>query len=380
MGVLYILDEPSIGLHPRDHARLLQSLERLRDAKNSVVVVEHDEATIRRADFVVDMGPGAGVHGGEVVAAGTPAEIAAHPRSETGAWLSGRRRLATPRLRPVRGRPAPRAVRLPRAQPEERHARDPARALHGGERRLGLGQVHAGLRHAAPRAGEEAARRRGGARQVRAPDRRRAARQGDRDRPVADRPHAAQQSRHLHRRLRRRSQAVQPGARGARARLRPRALLLQREGRALRVVRRRRRAQGRDALPARPLRDLRGVRWRALQPRDARGALQGQEHRRGAGHQHRRGARAVRERAVAAPSARDARRGRARLPPARPAGDDLVGRRGAAHQARARAVAARDRAARSTCSTSRPRACTSPTSRSCSACSSSSSSSATACW
>ena len=105
MGVLYILDEPSIGLHPRDHARLLQSLERLRDAKNSVVVVEHDEATIRRADFVVDMGPGAGVHGGEVVAAGTPAEIAAHPRSETGAWLSGRRRLATPRLRPCADAP-----------------------------------------------------------------------------------------------------------------------------------------------------------------------------------------------------------------------------------------------------------------------------------
>jgi excinuclease ABC subunit A len=101
MGVLYILDEPSIGLHPRDHARLLASLLRLRDARNTVVVVEHDEATIRRADWVIDMGPGAGVHGGEVVAAGTPDEIAAHPRSETGAWLSGRRRMAPPARRPV---------------------------------------------------------------------------------------------------------------------------------------------------------------------------------------------------------------------------------------------------------------------------------------
>jgi excinuclease ABC subunit A len=100
MGVLYILDEPSIGLHPRDHARLLQSLLRLRDARNSVIVVEHDEATIRQADWVIDMGPGAGVHGGEVVAAGTPAEIEANPRSETGAWLAGRKRMPERMRRP----------------------------------------------------------------------------------------------------------------------------------------------------------------------------------------------------------------------------------------------------------------------------------------
>jgi excinuclease ABC subunit A len=100
MGVLYILDEPSIGLHPRDNERLLASLERLRDARNTVVVVEHDEATIRRADWVVDMGPGAGIHGGEVVAAGTPSDILAHPSSETGAWLSGRKRPAERTQRP----------------------------------------------------------------------------------------------------------------------------------------------------------------------------------------------------------------------------------------------------------------------------------------
>jgi excinuclease ABC subunit A len=99
MGVLYILDEPSIGLHARDHRRLLRSLERLRDIGNSVLVVEHDEATIRAADHVIDMGPGAGIHGGRIVAQGTPKEILAHPDSLTGAYLSGRRSIATPRRR-----------------------------------------------------------------------------------------------------------------------------------------------------------------------------------------------------------------------------------------------------------------------------------------
>ncbi|HVP28985.1 MAG TPA: excinuclease ABC subunit UvrA [Myxococcota bacterium] len=103
MGVLYVLDEPSIGLHPRDNERLLASLGRLRDVGNSVLVVEHDEATIRAADWVIDMGPGAGIHGGEIVAEGTPAEIAAHPDSCTGAYLSGRRRIEVPRERRAPG-------------------------------------------------------------------------------------------------------------------------------------------------------------------------------------------------------------------------------------------------------------------------------------
>ncbi len=99
MGVLYILDEPSIGLHPRDNDRLLRSLLRLRDSGNSVVVVEHDEATIRRADWVIDMGPGAGIHGGEIVAEGTPHEVEANPRSLTGAYLRGERGIRTPQRR-----------------------------------------------------------------------------------------------------------------------------------------------------------------------------------------------------------------------------------------------------------------------------------------
>ncbi len=103
MGVLYILDEPSIGLHPRDNRRLLASLERLRDAGNSVLVVEHDEETIRAADFVIDMGPGAGIHGGRIVAAGTPEEILASERSLTGAYLSGRRSIPLPGRRRTPG-------------------------------------------------------------------------------------------------------------------------------------------------------------------------------------------------------------------------------------------------------------------------------------
>ncbi|MCP4039556.1 MAG: excinuclease ABC subunit UvrA [bacterium] len=99
MGVLYILDEPSIGLHARDNTRLIESLLRLRDMKNSVVVVEHDEATIRAADWVIDMGPGAGIHGGLVVAQGTPQALVEHPDSLTGAYLSGTRAIEVPRRR-----------------------------------------------------------------------------------------------------------------------------------------------------------------------------------------------------------------------------------------------------------------------------------------
>ena len=99
MGVLYILDEPSIGLHQRDNDKLLATLKRLRDLGNTLIVVEHDEDTMRAADYIIDVGPGAGVHGGEIVAAGTPEEIMANPRSLTGQYLSGKRRIAVPAQR-----------------------------------------------------------------------------------------------------------------------------------------------------------------------------------------------------------------------------------------------------------------------------------------
>ncbi|MBT6690453.1 excinuclease ABC subunit UvrA [archaeon] len=99
MGVMYVLDEPSIGLHQRDNAKLISTLHRLRDLGNSLIVVEHDEDTIRAADFVVDIGPGAGVHGGEIVAAGTPKQIEKNKDSLTGKYLSGEMKIETPMRR-----------------------------------------------------------------------------------------------------------------------------------------------------------------------------------------------------------------------------------------------------------------------------------------
>ena len=112
-GCLYVLDEPSIGLHQRDNDRLIETLRRLRDLGNSVIVVEHDEDTIRAADYVVDMGPGAGVRGGQIVAAGTPAEVSAAPESLTGQYLSGKARIPIPKNRT---RPT-----TPRSQMERTH-------------------------------------------------------------------------------------------------------------------------------------------------------------------------------------------------------------------------------------------------------------------
>jgi excinuclease ABC subunit A len=104
VGVLYILDEPSIGLHQRDNAKLIQTLERLRDLGNTVIVVEHDEGTMRSADHIVDLGPGAGEHGGHVIAEGTPQEVERDPASLTGQYLAGQREIEVPlKRREARG-------------------------------------------------------------------------------------------------------------------------------------------------------------------------------------------------------------------------------------------------------------------------------------
>ena len=147
-GVLYVLDEPSIGLHQRDNDRLLVTLNRLRDLGNTVLVVEHDEDAIRHADYVIDMGPGAGVHGGHVVAHGTLEEVLACTEQP-------HRRLSH---RPPRGPAAGQAPqghrqeahrpRRHRQQSEERHRRHPARHVHLHHRRLRLGQVELHHRHA----------------------------------------------------------------------------------------------------------------------------------------------------------------------------------------------------------------------------------------
>ena len=130
-GVLYVLDEPSIGLHQRDNERLLETLKRLRDLGNTVIVVEHDEDAIRTADYVVDIGPGAGVHGGHIIAEGTPDDIMAKPKHPD-------RPISLRRARDRRCRTRRRAQpgqqldgrRRARQQSEERHRRDPARHLH----------------------------------------------------------------------------------------------------------------------------------------------------------------------------------------------------------------------------------------------------------
>ena len=127
-GVLYVLDEPSIGLHQRDNRRLLTTLSRLRDLGNTVVVVEHDEETIRTADYVVDLGPGAGEHGGHVIFQGEPAQLLADGHgSLTGAYLRGERSIPTPAARRPGIERRDRHPRRAREQPEEHRRGDPAR-------------------------------------------------------------------------------------------------------------------------------------------------------------------------------------------------------------------------------------------------------------
>jgi excinuclease ABC subunit A len=117
VGVMYVLDEPSIGLHPRDNSRLLAALARLRDQGNTVIVVEHDEETIRAADYVVDFGPGPGVRGGEIVGRGTLADLVAAPKSLTGKFMSGEERIEIPARRPVSRPPADAARKPSRKRP-----------------------------------------------------------------------------------------------------------------------------------------------------------------------------------------------------------------------------------------------------------------------
>ncbi len=149
VGVLYILDEPSIGLHQRDNAKLIGTLERLRDLGNTVIVVEHDEGTMRAADYLVDMGPGAGEHGGEVVAAGTPARVAKVKKSLTGRYLSGKESIPVP---DERRRPSGELLVTGASQHNLKgvDVELPARRLHLRDRGLGLGQVHPGQRDPLP--------------------------------------------------------------------------------------------------------------------------------------------------------------------------------------------------------------------------------------
>jgi excinuclease ABC subunit A len=233
VGVLYVLDEPSIGLHQRDNHRLIETLVRLRKLGNTLIVVEHDEDTIRMADWVVDIGPGAGEHGGKIVHSGDQRGV-----DDRGVpvWQAVDRRSA--------GAPAVDAgsradrARCPRAQPAQPHGDVPAGAVRGGDGCLRIGQVDAGQRHPARRAGQFDQQGPAGARPAHPGQRAGPGRQGGRCGPVADRAHPALQPGDLHRRLRQRPEALRGDDRGEGARLRPRAVLVQRQGRALRGVRR----------------------------------------------------------------------------------------------------------------------------------------------
>jgi len=206
-GVLYVLDEPSIGLHQRDNQRLISALEDLRDLGNTVLVVEHDEDTIRKADYVLDIGPGAGKNGGRIMASGTPAEIMANPNSVTGQYLAGHIDIVT---RPTPGKaPRPLTGRWLSVQDATSHnlqnvtAHFPLSVMTVVSGVSGSGKSTPGQRHSVSLSREGTVRL---ARRTRRPQghpRRRPARQGHPDRPVPHRPHAALESRHLHRSLHR---------------------------------------------------------------------------------------------------------------------------------------------------------------------------------
>ncbi len=202
VGVLYVLDEPSVGLHARDNARLIEAQARLRDLGNTVIVVEHDREAILSADHVVDMGPGAGRHGGEIVAQGTPAAAHGRPQIDHGAVAQRQAPAAHPHQAQGQGQAEREGGGRPGAQPPRRHGGGTARPLHVHHRRQRQRQVEPHRRHAPARSAREALQRdrtRGRVRQGRRP---RSRRQGRLDRPGAHRPYAPLQPRHLHRHLR----------------------------------------------------------------------------------------------------------------------------------------------------------------------------------
>ncbi len=190
-GVLYVLDEPSIGLHQRDNARLLETLKRLRDLGNTVIVVEHDEDAIRTADWVLDIGPGAGIHGGHIIAQGSVDDLDRRAGILDRQISVRRARRADSRAPGEKSEPRAQNRRRARQQSEKRHRRNSARPVHLRHRRVRRRQIDAAGRHAVQGAGAAAEQCQRGPCPLRPHRRRRASRQDHRHRPVADRPHAA---------------------------------------------------------------------------------------------------------------------------------------------------------------------------------------------
>ena len=338
VGVLYVLDEPSIGLHQRDNQRLIETLVRLKDLGNTLIVVEHDEDTIRSADWVVDIGPGAGEHGGQVVHSGSVQGLLEHRDSPHGSIPLRPPRDPAPRRSAARARPAA-SSRSGAPRPTTcatSTSRFPLGLFVSVTGVSGLGQVDAGQRHPLHLVGQADLQRPGRARAPPDDHGRAARRQGDRRRPVARSAARPAPTRRPTPASSTTSASSSPPPGGQDARLPPGPVLLQRQGRPLRGVLRRRHDQDRDELPARRLRPLRGLPRRPLQPRDARGALQGQDHRRDPRHDRRGGRRLLRDGARDLAAHGDPVRGRPRLRPPRSAGHHPLRRRGAAGQARRR--------------------------------------------
>ncbi len=235
VGVLYVLDEPSIGLHQRDNRRLIETLMRLRDLGNTLIVVEHDLDTIAHADWVVDIGPAAGEHGGRIVHSGTYQDLLTNPESITGAYLSGKESIEVPAIRRPTDKRRQVTVVGAREHNLQRDRRGvPARGAHLGHRGVRLGQVDLVNDILA----SVMANKLNGARQVPGRHTRvngldQSGQAGPR-RPVADRPHAAVQPGHLHRGVRQDPDAVRRHHRGQGPRLPAGPVLVQRQGRPVR--------------------------------------------------------------------------------------------------------------------------------------------------
>jgi excinuclease ABC subunit A len=327
-GLLYVLDEPSVGLHPRDNERLLDTLRQIRDLGNTVVVVEHDEQTIRAADYLIDLGEGAGSRGGRIMYQGPPSSL---DGSLTGRYLRGELSIPVPpRRRAPQG-----VLRIQGAR--EHNLRDldvsfPLGVLTAvtGVSGSGKSTLVDDILHRA------LARRLNGGRPSPAGIARSRAEAIDKVIAIdqsLDRPHAAQQPRDLYRRLRVRARDAQPGAGGQDPRVPAGTLLVQRPRRPVRELRRGRADQDRDALPSRRVRHVRGVQGSALQPRDARGPLPRAHHRGRAGPLGVGGAAgAGGAPAPVPPPAHPGRRGPG-LPAPGPERVHALGRRGAAREA-----------------------------------------------
>ena len=264
-GVLYVLDEPSIGLHQRDNTRLLETLRRLRDLGNSVLVVEHDEEAILTADYVIDMGPAAGMHGGAVIAEGTPEQIQKNKNSITGAYLTGAREISIPEKRRWTNKKRVITVKGARGNNLQNiDAEIPLGTFTCVTGVCGGGKSTLGGRDAVQGGVAPMARRGRCAGRARCDPRPRAYRQDHRHRSIANRPHAAFKPGDLHRRVHADPRLVRRSARIQGARLRTGPLFVQRQRRPLRSVSGRRRHQDRDALPAGRLCHLRHLQGQTL--------------------------------------------------------------------------------------------------------------------